>query len=251
MNAMSIRILFTLFLSSVCLGSSVASAQSVARHTMTTWWPSSPGAFHSFDVALRLNSSPDVSFHGSSVIQRFRLQQGAWGSVGLKTHRTGVAAWFAMDGALEVDASGGPCDLNAAPCTHRDGSSMGALVPYAWEQGATYRVRVWASTWDTRGTWWSASLSNETSRTEVFLGRIRVPRNFGLLDGVTSSAIETYDNFASNCGQLGYVSVLVANPTYNNGAVSAAHFQNNIAPGLCDSAVSVLNNSMRHEVGVR
>lgn len=255
MKAIVQRLLLTLLATTVCLVSSIASAQSLARHTMTTWWPSvvPPGGLHSLEAAMRLNSVPDVFYQGVSYIQRFRLQQGTWGSIGLRKNTAGVAIWFAMDGALQVDALGGSCDVNPAPCTNRApiGGTLGAMVPYVWEQNGAYRVRVWASSWDASGTWWSASVIDDARRREVVIGRIRVPNNFGLLDGVTSSAIETYANAGSHCGQLGYTSVLIAPPTYNNGALFADRHQNNIAPGLCDSAISVLNNAIRQEVGVR
>jgi hypothetical protein len=121
---------------------------------------------------------------------------------------------------------------------------------FDWEECHTYRFRVGVESTETDGNvWYGAWVTDETTATVTFLGRMLVPADSGLLSSFSSSRTLPIYYQPQTCGDLWHVSAVFGAPTSGTQTSSLVgnHF---MAPAGCArSIIGNFNQSVRHELG--
>lgn len=170
-------------------------------------WPELPSnqsiGFYNYDVDLTINEDPgeNSSYFWAN---QFHFLDGDGGWIGLQTNGfmqgrwIGKMALFSIWQALEADP--GPDSI----CESLDdGKVFSCFMPYQWQKGHTYKLRVWVLDTDSSGNeWWGAWIGDELTNKSVYLGKILVPASWQWLDW--SIAWVSYYGFVSSCQDIPY-----------------------------------------------
>ena len=205
--------------------------------TYTDWhWPAAPSGYTSFEWELtpRTDPTPDGYFWS----HQFWLVGGEAGYVGLQTlgsEPTGKIAIFSIWDAVGAD---GP--VYVARFTG-EGEGYSVRIPFEWEVGATYELRVVAA---------------GPNRWEAFvgahlIGRIEVPAGWHGLRDVSIMWTERYAGPLSSCADLALSIARFGVPSADGGAVAPARRHHHLAdpPGCPGSAVGDAPDGVVHVVG--
>lgn len=224
------------------------------RGTYTEWfWPPSTSfartllaGYKSFEHVLfpEVDPGPESSYYWA---HQFRIIGGEGGYLGLQTngHRAdgsvGKLAIFSIWDALEAE---GPGIVRFSG----EGSGWSCRIPYQWEAGRAYALRVNTP----GGGWWGASVRDEATGQETEIGGIRVPADWRQLDSWSVMWTEYYGPPLGRCADLAHSSVVFSTPIANDGEVKPAASHNRIGEGTCEtSRVEPLAHGVRHEMGIR
>jgi hypothetical protein len=222
----------------------------VARATYSEWWwPPSPTIFRtipagysSFEQVVRAEIDPGP---GAPYLfaHEFTFVGGEAGYLGLTTSGEGTAdgrsALFAIRNAV-----GGH---GAASAFTADGGRLATCrVPYPWEGGRSYRLRVSAG----ESGWWSASLRDEATGQETAVGGIQVPPEWRRLAGWSVSRTEYRGPPLARCEDLHPVQVVFSEPTADDGSVRPQREVSRLGAGTCEgSSVEPVPGGIRHVIG--
>ncbi|HEX2549460.1 MAG TPA: DUF3472 domain-containing protein [Gammaproteobacteria bacterium] len=151
------------------------------------------------------------------------------GYAGLQTTGRGKQAIFSIWNALAA---------NGANCATFGGEGVGynCKLPYNFEQGRTYRVRVARLAGDSTGDWWGAWVSDVQTKVETTIGFIKSPANSGLIK--TSYLFDEYFLNVANCNSMAYAKIGFNNLTGNLGSVTPT-FNRWVPEGPCAGNISV------------
>jgi hypothetical protein len=215
------------------------------RGTYTQWfWPDPPaGGFAGFEHVLVPEVDPGPRTHYFWAHQ-FRTVDGEGGYIGLQTRGNradgsmGKMAIFSLWDALAADGPG------FVPFSG-EGSGWSCRIPWLWEAGRPYRLRVGVAESDERAVWWGAWVDG----TEI--GRIRYPAAWGLLRPWSIYWTEYYGPPVADCADLAYSRVTFSEPTAEGGAVRPARRRSHIGDGECqNSRTTDVEEGVRHEMGI-
>ena len=176
---------------------------------------------------------------------QFRLVGGEGGYLGLQTKGNradgslGKMAIFSVWDAVGAEGRGPPFG--------NEGSGWSCRIPYLWEAGRAYRLRVWTP----GASWWAASVVDDAGGREHEIGRIRVPEAWGGLDAWSVMWTEYYGGPLAQCSDMPYSRVVFHTPTADEGQVGPARSHSHIGNGTCPtSRIETLPHGVRHEMGV-
>jgi len=186
--------------------------------TYTDWrWPDAPNGYASFEWELtpRTDPSPDGYFWS----HQFWLVGGEAGYVGLQTlgsEPTGKIAIFSIWDAVTAD---GPVYVSRF-----DGEGVGysVRVPFDWEVGSTYELRVAAA----GPHLWEAFVGAR------LIGRIEVPARWRGLRDVSIMWTERYAGPVSSCDDIALSVARFGVPSADGGAVAPAGRRHHLSEPL-------------------
>ncbi|MEA2716895.1 MAG: hypothetical protein QOI99_1212 [Actinomycetota bacterium] len=135
-----------------------------------------------------------------------------------------------------------------------EGEGWSCRIPYLWQAGRAYRLRVAAT--NGRPGWWDASVTDVAGGTTESIGRIRVPDPWGGLDTWSVMWTEYYGGAITRCEELAHSRVVFGIPAADDGAVSPDTHHNHYNDGTCDTSNiemvedGVVGTGVRHEIGI-
>lgn len=171
-------------------------------------WPELPLnqsiGFYNYDVDLKINEDPgeNSSYFWAN---QFHFLDGDGGYIGLQTNGfmqgrwVGKMAIFSIWQALEaIPGSNSSCEWFG-----HEGEGLSCRIPYEWQKGHTYKLRVWVLDTDSSGNeWWGAWIGDELTNESIYLGKILVPASWQWLDW--SIAWVEYYGLVSSCQDIPY-----------------------------------------------
>ena len=244
------------------LGMHLASAAD-HRHgptgTYTEWnWPQVPvnedgkEGFLSFEHTLVIELEPEegVGYFWSHQVS---LKKGETAYFGLQTlgrrpdDSEGKVAIFSIWNALGARGPG------LAKKFDGEGEGYHVIVPYDWQVGRHYRLRLFKSGSSRKGTEWSAEVIDEATEEASLIGTITVPKKWAYLDNWSVMWSERYTGKEiHDCSDVEHSKVWFETPTANGGSVKPEKHRNyTTEPANCpNSRVRDKGNGVRHEMGV-
>lgn len=229
-------------------------AAATPRGTYTEWfWPPSTSfartllaGYESFEHVLlpEVDPGPDSTYFWA---HQFRMIGGNGGYIGLQTKgdlADGSVGKMAIFSVWDAEAAEGPGAVRFGG----EGAGWSCRIPYAWQAGHAYAMRV-----STSGDgWWLGQVRDEMSGEVSELGVIRVPQQWRQLDSWSVMWTEYYGPAPATCADLAYSSVVFSAPTANGGDAKPAGFHHRIGDGTCDtSRVEAVADGVRHEMGIQ
>ncbi len=121
---------------------------------------------------------------------------------------------------------------------------------FDWQECHTYRFRVGIESTDADGNmWYGAWITDETTATVTFLGRMLLPKDTGLLSSFSSSRTSPIYFDPVVCADLKHVSAVFGAPT--SGTQTASFVANHFMPpvGCARSIIGNFGELIRHELG--
>ncbi len=221
------------------------------RDPFTEWWwaPSPtiyrtiPAGYSNFEhvVLPEIDPGPGASF---AFTHEFRLVGGDEGLMALCTSSqldagAGKIAVFSMRGTLAAESGRGGSVLE-------DGSVCTCRVPYPWEAGRPYGMRVWTE----ERAWWSAAVRDQGTGQETLIGRMRVPDDWRRLASQSVSATRYEGPPLGRCVDLPECQVAFREPTADDGRVKPVRHENHLGPGTCETShIADVRDGVRHGMG--
>lgn len=245
----------------LCLLCPVVSLAADHKHgptgTYAEWtWPSpdagGDGGFRSFEHTLMIDRAPGAEV-GYFWAHQVEITNGATAYLGLQTlgrrpdGSEGKVAIFSIWNAL---AASGP---GIAQPFGGEGEGYQTMIPYDWETKQKYRLRIFRSGQDRRGTQWTSTVRDESTGEEREIGTITVPKKWGLLGNWSVMWSERYTGpEVRTCDDVGYSKVWFSEPTANNGTVRPESHHNYLTnPANCpNSKVSDARGGAVQEMGI-
>lgn len=140
-------------------------------------FPHAENGYYSLDQSIMVQKDPGDGAYYFWACQ-FSIMNGEAAYMGLQTdletpagnlHKgVNVAMWGATDAQ--------PIGTGAGMRPNTDGAPGRAIyMPYEWEQGIVYRLRVWQVDSDNNGFWWGFWILNESTGVDTEIGKIYVP----------------------------------------------------------------------------
>ena len=207
--------------------------------TYTDWhWPSAPRGYSSFEWELtpRTDPSPDGYFWS----HQFWLVGGEAGYLGLQTlgsEPTGKIAIFSIWHAVTAD---GPVYVSRF-----DGEGVGysVRIPFEWEVGSTYELRVVAA----GPRQWEAFVDSS------LIGRIEVPAPWKGLRDASIMWTERYAGPVSSCADIAHSVARFGVPRADGGAVAPTGRRHHLSRpvGCPGSTVGDAPDGVLHVMGGR
>jgi hypothetical protein len=211
-------------------------------------WPA--GAHESFEWTLRVEHDPSPA--GYFWAHQFHFEGGEGGYLGLQTlggdpaKAPGRVAIFSIWSALGAEGPGYSGPFGG------EGTGYTARIDYPWTEGRAYRLRIGRIEEPPRNAGWGAWVKDEVTGDEEFVGRIRVPAEWGLLSANSVLWTERYSGEAASCNELGFSQVSFLS-LRADGARAPAATTNHLGepPGSCrNSRVTEVAGGVRHQVGI-
>ena len=133
-----------------------------------------------------------------------------------------------------------------------EGEGFQTIIPYEWQAGQKYRLRLFKSGRNRRGVEWTAKVSADGSGKERTIGTITVSEKWGYLSNWSVMWSERYTGpEIKACADVGYSRVVFDEPRANGGTVRPASHHNHLSnPITCpNSRIRDLGNAVRQEMG--
>ncbi|HVF14490.1 MAG TPA: DUF3472 domain-containing protein [Acidimicrobiales bacterium] len=192
-----------------------------------------------------VDPGPDSTYFWA---HQFRLEGGEGGYIGLQTKGNradgslGKMAIFSIWDALGADGMG----------TVRfggEGTGWSCRIPYLWEAGRAYRLRVASD----RPGWWDAAVTDSVTGATSWIGRIQVPEGWGGLGSWSVMWTEYYGGPIRRCEELPHSRVVFGFPVADDGAIAPDTHENRYNDGTCENSniemVDTDLRGVRHEIG--
>ena len=212
------------------------------RGTYTHWSWAEQG-FSSLEHTLvpEIDPGPDSTYFWA---HQFRTERGEGGYIGLQTKGNrvdgslGKMAIFSFWDALAAE---GPAFQPFAG----EGEGWSCRIPFLWEAGGAYRLRLEMTDEDPAVICWGATVDGQ------LLGRIRVPARWGRMGSWSVMWTEFYGPPITRCEDLPHSRARFSTPVADGG-VRPHRSEDRIADGDCDtSRITRLGDDVRHEMGLR
>jgi hypothetical protein len=210
---------------------------SVTLPGLDSWWslPDSALGYYNIDSRVRVDADPGATSGLSWGLQVTFVGGASAGHVELRDgiEAVGKTAYFTFGGATAVQA------LSGATCSVGDYSTVQCSLPYHWQAGHVYRLRVWVV--DQSAGLWVVAVQDETTQIEKQIGTFTVPHS-QLLMGQLTTFTYTYElkGHPSCCAAVPRASATFFVPTGNDLGVTATGFLTTIDPGASCDNVSAL-----------
>jgi len=151
---------------------------------------------------------------------------------GLQTTRNGKTAIFSVWNALAAEGM---------DCRQFGGEGIGyqCKIPFSFQNGHTYRVRMWKLTSDASGEWWGAWVKDLEANSEKFIGQIKARPNAGNI--VTSYLFDEYYTSVPGCSSIPYAKLDLVRLLGANGTIKPI-LKTWFREGVCANFVNVYFN---------
>ena len=211
------------------------------RGTYTDWWWDRT-SFTAVEHVLtpEVDPGPDTTYFWA---HQFRTEAGEGGYIGLQTkgnRADGSLGKMAIFSFWDTLAAEGPGVVRFGG----EGVGWSCRIPFYWEAGQAYRLRVGVVDEDERLTTWAAEVDGEE------FGRIKAPAAWGRLGAWSVMWTEFYGGPLADCADLPYSRVTFSVPVADGVEPHRSH--DHLGDGDCGgSKVSRVDGGVRHEVGSR
>jgi hypothetical protein len=220
------------------------------------WWPEPPephGNLRSYSV-LEHVLVPEVDPGPGSLYfwaHQFRTVGGEGGYIGLQTkgnRADGSLGKMAIFSFWDTLGAEGPGVVRFGG----EGVGWSCRIPYFWEAGRAYRLRVELVDVDGREAWWAASVADvDRGEDSQEFGRICAPAGWGGLGTWSVMWTEYYGPPLARCSDLAYSRVVFSTPSAENGSVAPNRWRDHLSDGPCDtSRITRLEGGVRQEMGL-
>jgi hypothetical protein len=129
-----------------------------------------------------------------------------------------------------------------------EGTGYNAGIPYAWVTGRTYTLKVERET--SRGTgWWAAYVTDNTTSIQTWIGSVRVPTHWLMLNGGVIQWTEYFSNPGNlaTCQLIPYAEAVFGTPTFTlPGASSSGGFSSVYYPLSEPSGSTSVSSATEH-----
>jgi len=125
------------------------------------------------------------------------------------------------------------------------GTASGCRIPFGWEVGGSYRLRVWT---DEEGSW-SAAVREEGDA-ESLIGRTPVPHDWRRLTSLSLTWTRYQGGALLRCSDLPSTSAIFSTPTADDGTVLPERHESHLGEGTCEgSRIEAAPGGVRHILG--
>lgn len=202
-----------------------------------SWWDMPGGPHYNLDSHIFVSNEVDRSKNPAwFMAHQFAPANGSPGGyVGIQidnntgwtsvpnTGKRAIFSWWGASGATCSSVPGAICRPFSG-----EGEGYQTMIPYEWETGRDYRVRVWVLGTNPDGTeTWGAWIQDGSTGVDTPIGYIRVPQTFGWLDsGVNWN--EWYAGHRPTCADIPYLGAFYHKLRGNNSTTNASYPPNNI-----------------------
>ncbi len=224
------------------------------RGTYSDWYlPAQGTGYYNYDQTIFPGNLPmpgagqvTPTYYYASVFE-YRNTPGSGGYLGLQVDGNGRRAIFSIWNARAARPSAEPGAL-ARPF---DGEGVGyqTMIPYDWQPGHYYRMRVWAVGTDAGGEWWLGVVIDDTTGRETVIGTIQVAPGRGWIAPHIGNFVEWYGQKGDSCAQLPLSDVYFGPPKGDAGSALAGAPSNSFGGGACASALSMYGEWAHHRNG--
>lgn len=164
-------------------------------------FPEKVGGYTSFDIDLQITDEPGDHAHIYWANQ-FWFNQGDGGYFGVQQHdnQTKLAIFSIWKATSWTNLPGVKCEH----FTH-EGSGVSCKIPYDWEEGVRYTLRLEKVTNSSRANTWQAKIINLSTKKATTIGEIQIPSTWQNLKPDLSPFIEGYAQGAQeyrSCNEL-------------------------------------------------
>jgi len=186
-------------------------------------WPVVSGSgFYNFDILLTIDVDPGIQSYYYWAHQ-FNFRNGDIGYMGLQTNGIIQGSWVGKMAIFSIWNALGAEPGPGASCEQFSGEGEGwsCRIKYNWVEGRTYRLRIWEfpSENSERDKWWGAWVIDTFTGQETFIGKIKVPSSWQMLDSSSCIFVEYYGQ-VNDCDSIPYAEARFEEPTANNGSIS-------------------------------
>ncbi len=210
------------------------------RGTYTEWfWPAKGFRSLEHELVVEADPGPDTTYFWA---HQFRTEAGEGGYVGLQTkgnRADGSLGKMAIFSFWDTLGAEGPGVVRFGG----EGEGWSCRLPFLWEPGRPYRVRVEVVEEDDRTRAWGASVDGRE------LGVILAPARWGGLGPWSVMWTEYYGGPLARCADLPYSRVTFSTPVAD-GATAPHRSHDHLGDGDCGgSRVTRTDAGVRHEMG--
>ena len=210
------------------------------RGTYTDWWwpgEGYDGVEH--ELLIEHDPGPETTYFWA---HQFRTEAGEGGYIGLQTkgnRADGSLGKMAIFSFWDTLGAEGPGVVRFGG----EGVGWSCRIPFLWEPGRPYRLRVGVVDEDADVRTWAAEVNGQE------FGRIRAPARWGRLGRWSIMWTEYYGGPVARCSDLPYSNVVFATPTADGDAVPHRS-HDHLGDGDCGgSRVTRVGDGVRHEMG--
>jgi hypothetical protein len=208
--------------------------------SLYSWWslPDSTTGYYNVDSRVRIDVDPGAT-SGLSWGAQFNFVGGASaGHVELRDgiERAGRSAYFTFGGATAVNP------LSGSTCTLGQFSTVECSLPYDWQRGHVYRLRVWVV--NQSAGLWVVAVEDEATKVEQQIGTFTIPGS-SLLQAQATTFTNTFfmtGNLSCSSAAPSASATFYA-PTGNDLAFSATGFLTTIDPSTCTNVAAFFDCS--------
>ncbi len=212
---------------------------------LPAYWDNNHIGFYNFDIFLTIIVSPGVQGDYFWAHQ-FHFNQGNGGYIGLQTNgsiqaqQVGKMAVFSIWNALGAEPGAGASSEQFAG----EGVGWSCRIPYEWEEGRTYRLRIWElccaeEPWEDE--WWAAWIMDTSTNQETFIGKIKVPASWQWLDENSVAWVEYYGQ-VNDCASTPYAKARFEQPTADDGNFSPQKLTSVIGTTCTNAKITLMEN---------
>lgn len=213
------------------------------RGTYTDWWWPAKG-FSAVEHVLtpEVDPGPESTYFWA---HQFRTEAGEGGYIGLQTkgnRADGSLGKMAIFSFWDTLGAEGPGVVRFGG----EGVGWSVRIPFYWEAGQSYRLRIEVVDADDEVLTWAGSVAGEE------FGRIRAPAAWGRLGPWSIMWTEYYGGPLARCSDLAYSKVIFSEPEADGAQKTRPHRSNDhLGDGNCKgSQVTRVPDGVRHEMGI-
>ncbi len=218
-----------------------------SQGTYTNWFWNPPSiGFGSLQHELLIEDvTPGASYFWS---HQFKFVNGDGGYMGLQSNGNrvngtkGKTAIFSIFSA-GIEGSKASCVVQQSGFDGYNTSGTSCRIPYEWVLGRKYKIRTAQFGRDADGSWWIASVTDETTGIETYIAKIKTPPAWKGLSNWSTMWTEYFGPKLSSCSNLPYSRVRFYRPSANNGTVVPASHSNKLTT-TADCKTSSVNDSI-------
>lgn len=212
---------------------------------LPAYWDNNHIGFYNFDIFLTIDVSPGVEGYYFWAHQ-FHFNQGNGGYIGLQTNgsiqsqQVGKMAIFSIWDALGAEPGAGASSEQFTG----EGEGWSCRIPYEWEEGRTYRLRIWElccahEPW--KDEWWAAWIMDTSTNQETFIGKIKVPAFWQWLDENSVAWVEYYGQ-VNGCDYIPYANACFKQPSADDGSFIPEKLTTEIGTTCTNASITPLEN---------
>ena len=149
---------------------------------------------------------------------QFNFKGGDGGYIGLQSGGSRVNGTYGKTAVFSIFSAGiygtpSNCKVEQAGFDGYAGGGTSCRIPFEWQTGRKYSMRVLKTASDSQSTTWTGSIVDTTSNTDTFIANIKVPKSWQGMGDWTSAWTEYFGTKPSSCDKIPYSKITFFRPT--------------------------------------